>query len=61
VVKLSHIYPRSRYLRSSKLLTIGIPETETGESLRDQEVIDWLKQVLETLRQVAGGEASKSD
>lgn len=61
LVRLSHRYPRAKYLRSSQLLTIAIPETSAAETIKDQEVIDWVRELFENLRQVASGEASKSD
>ena len=42
VVALSHRIPGSRYLQTSKLLTLPAPTSSVGEPLRDSEVIDWL-------------------
>jgi transcription-repair coupling factor (superfamily II helicase) len=42
VVALSHKIPGSRYLQTSKLLTLPAPTSSVGEPLRDAEVIDWL-------------------
>ena len=42
VVALSHRIPGSRYLQTSKLLTLPTPTSSIGEPLRDAEVIDWL-------------------
>lgn len=42
VVALSHRIPGSRYLQTSRLLTLPAPTSSTGEPLRDAEVIDWL-------------------
>jgi transcription-repair coupling factor (superfamily II helicase) len=42
VVALSHRIPGSRYLQTSKLLTLPAPTSSVGEPLRDAEVIDWL-------------------
>ena len=40
-VRLSHNYPGLRYLQSSKLLTIPLPQDANGEPLRDKQMIDW--------------------
>ena len=50
LVQLSHKYPTLKYLKSSSLVTIGIPKTDNGESIRDQEVIDWVRELLEELQ-----------
>lgn len=42
VVALSHRIPGSRYLQTSKLLTLPAPTSSVGEPLRDSEVLDWL-------------------
>jgi transcription-repair coupling factor (superfamily II helicase) len=42
VVSLSHRIPGSRYLQTSKLLTLPAPTSAVGEPLRDAEVVDWL-------------------
>ena len=42
VVALSNKIPGSRYLQTSKLLTLPAPTSSVGEPLRDAEVIDWL-------------------
>jgi transcription-repair coupling factor (superfamily II helicase) len=50
LVQLSHKYPTLKYLKSASLVTIGIPKTDNGESIRDQEVIDWVRELLEELQ-----------
>lgn len=42
LVALSHRLPRLRYLQSSRLLTVPMPDMGVGVKLSDQEVIDWL-------------------
>ena len=42
LVALSHKLPRVRYLQSSKLLTVPMPDMGVGGKALDQEVIDWL-------------------
>jgi transcription-repair coupling factor (superfamily II helicase) len=40
-VQLSHRLPGSRYMQTSKLLTLPVPKNAAGEPMRDQEVIDY--------------------
>jgi transcription-repair coupling factor (superfamily II helicase) len=40
-VQLSHSLPGSRYMQTSKLLTLPVPKNAAGEPMRDQEVIDY--------------------
>jgi transcription-repair coupling factor (superfamily II helicase) len=40
-VQLSHRLPDSRYMQTSKLLTLPVPKNAAGEPMRDQEVIDY--------------------
>jgi transcription-repair coupling factor (superfamily II helicase) len=40
-VQLSHRLPSSRYMQTSKLLTLPVPKNAAGEPMRDQEVIDY--------------------
>ncbi|CAB4543158.1 unannotated protein [freshwater metagenome] len=61
LVKLSHRYPSLKYLKSANLVTIGIPKTDSAETIRDQEVIDWVKELFEELQGVIDEQTGKSD
>jgi transcription-repair coupling factor (superfamily II helicase) len=61
LVKLSHTYPTTRYLKSSNLLTMGIPKSEADGTIRDREVISFVRNLLEELQVIANGKARKSD
>ncbi len=61
LVRLSHQYPTLKYLKSSDLITIGIPKSESGESIRDQEVIDWVRKLFESLQGLTDGKIRESN
>ena len=61
LVKLSHSYPSVKYLKSANLLTLSVPKGEDGETIHDQEVIDWVRQVLEFLRELDHEKTRKPD
>jgi transcription-repair coupling factor (superfamily II helicase) len=61
LVKLSHTYPTTKYLKSSHLLTMSIPKSQAEGTIRDREVIDFLRKLLEELQVIANGKARKSD
>lgn len=60
LVKLSHEFSGTRYLKSSNLLTLNIPKSEDGEPLRDQKVIDFVAKLFDRL-EVICGETSQPD
>ena len=45
-VRISHLFPGTRYLASASTLMLPAPRDEAGEPLRDQAVIDWTWAVL---------------
>jgi transcription-repair coupling factor (superfamily II helicase) len=47
LVALSHKIPGLRYLKTSKLLTLPSPSSSVGESLSDQELIDWMWKIFQ--------------
>ena len=61
LVQFSHIYPSLKYLKSSHLMTIAIPKSDDSETIRDQEVINWVRNLLGKLQEIADGKASQSD
>jgi transcription-repair coupling factor (superfamily II helicase) len=61
LVQFSHIYPSLKYLKSSQLMTIAIPKSDDSETIRDQEVINWVRNLLGKLQEIADGKASQSD
>jgi transcription-repair coupling factor (superfamily II helicase) len=61
LVRLSHQYPTLKYLKSAELVTVGIPKSESGESIRDQEVIDWVRKLFESLQGLADGKITESN
>jgi hypothetical protein len=61
LVKLSHTYPTTKYLKSSHLLTLGIPKSPAEGTIRDAEVIDFVRKLLEELQEIANGKARQSD
>jgi transcription-repair coupling factor (superfamily II helicase) len=61
LVKLSHTYPTTKYLKSSHLLTMSIPKSQAEGTIRDREVIDFVRKLLEELQVIANGKARKSD
>ncbi len=61
LVKLSHRYPALKYLKSSRLMTIAIPKSDDSETIRDQEVINWVRDLLGKLQEIADGKASQPD
>ena len=40
-VRFSHTMPGSRYLHTSKMLTVALPKDSAGQPLRDRALIDW--------------------
>jgi hypothetical protein len=40
-VRFSHTMPGSRYLHTSKMLTVALPKDAAGQPLRDRALIDW--------------------
>lgn len=61
LVQFSHLYPTLKYLKSSQLMTIAIPKSDDSETIRDQEVINWVRDLLGKLQEIANGKASQSD
>jgi transcription-repair coupling factor (superfamily II helicase) len=61
LVRLSHRYPSLKYLKSSNLVTITIPKSDSSEQIRDKEVINWVKELLGELQVIADGKTSESD
>jgi transcription-repair coupling factor (superfamily II helicase) len=61
LVKLSHTFSSAKYLKSANLLTLSVPKAPDGETIRDQEVINWVRQVLEFLRELTNEETRKPD
>jgi transcription-repair coupling factor (superfamily II helicase) len=61
LVLLSHEYPSLKYLKSSQLITVAIPKSENFETIRDQEVIDWVRNLLGKLQEIANGKTSQPD
>jgi transcription-repair coupling factor (superfamily II helicase) len=61
LVQFSHLYPTLKYLKSSQLMTIAIPKSDDSETIRDQEVINWVRNLLGKLQEIADGKASQSD
>lgn len=47
LVALSHKIPGLRYLKTSKLLTLPSPSSSVGETLSDQELIDWMWKIFQ--------------
>lgn len=45
-VRLTHLFPGTKYLHTSKLLTIPAPKSADGEPLRDQPMIDFVWALL---------------
>jgi transcription-repair coupling factor (superfamily II helicase) len=55
-VLLSHRLPGSRYMQTSKLLTLPVPKNAAGEPMRDQEVIDYTWALLAKVFVASGSE-----
>ena len=60
LVQFSHQYPSVKYLKSSKLMTIAIPKSEDSEAIRDQEVINWVRELLGKLQDIIDGKTGQS-
>ena len=61
LVQFSHRYPSVKYLKSSQLMTIAIPKSDDSETLRDREVINWVRDLLGKLQEIADGKVSQPD
>lgn len=54
LVKLSHVFAGTRYLKSAQLLTMNIPKASDDEPLKDDKVIDWVAALFDQLEVIRG-------